>query len=227
MPCSFREGVDFRSFDSKSAVGGFPHAKNYFMTAGWADQIAPPREVVEKFGDMKDPATVRGTGPWMVKDYKANVSMTWQKNPDYWGYDELFPDHKFQLPYADEFKQIFINDRFSRLAAIRTARLDVSDALDMNDRGISWEEKESLEKTTDLSFVGYELAGWKSGDSYQFLNIDDVLSPETCRNRCGMGTHPPRKSEQDGRIAKLPHRFDRRVRESGGRGDVLRHLQQC
>ncbi len=60
-----------------------PYAINYFMTAGWADQIAPPREVVEKFGDMKDPATVRGTGPWMVKDYKANVSMTWQKNPDY------------------------------------------------------------------------------------------------------------------------------------------------
>ena len=45
----------------------------------------------------------------------------------------------------------------ARVAAIRTAKLDVSDALNMNDRGISWEEKESLEKTTDLSFVGYEL----------------------------------------------------------------------
>ena len=131
-----------------------PYAINYLMTAGWADQIALPREVVEKFGDMKNPATVRGTGPWMVKDYKANVSMTWQKNPDYWGYDELFPDHKFQLPYADEFKPIFISDRSARVAAIRTAKLDVSDALNMNDRGISWEEKESLEKNHRSQFCG-------------------------------------------------------------------------
>jgi len=137
-----------------------PYAMTYFMTAGWADQIAPPREVVEKFGDMKDPANVRGTGPWMVKDYRAGVSMTWQKNPDYWGYDELFPDHKFQLPYADEFKQISINDRPTRLAAIRTAKLDVLSGLTWTDKGISWEEKESLEKTTpDLKFVGYELGG--------------------------------------------------------------------
>ena len=37
----------------------------------------------------------------------------------------------------------------------------------------------------------------------------------------------PRNSAQDGRIAKLPHRFDRGVCECGGRGDDLRHLQQC
>ena len=153
-----------------------------FMTVDWAEQIAPPREVVEKFGDMKDPMTVRGTGPWMVKDYKANVSMTWQKNPDYWGYDELFPDHKFQLPYADEFKQIFISDRSARMAAIRTAKLDVADALDMNDRGISWEEKESLEKTTpDLSFVDYELAGcgigmrWDKKPFYPDIRVRQAL----------------------------------------------------
>ena len=109
---------------------------------------------------MKDPANLRGTGPWMIKEYREGVSFTLQKNPDYWGYDELFPDHKFQLPYADEFKKVFIDDMSLRLAALRTGKLDVLDNLHMGDRGISWEDKESLDKSTpDLKYVAFEMTG--------------------------------------------------------------------
>ena len=66
-----------------------------FLTAGWSDMIAPPREVVEQHGDMKDPAHVIGTGPWMFADYVPGSSLTWVRNPDYWQNDALFPDHEF------------------------------------------------------------------------------------------------------------------------------------
>src|SRR6185503_18989060 len=42
-----------------------------------------PRECVEKFGDLKKPEDVVGTGPWMLDTYKTSVSITLVRNPTY------------------------------------------------------------------------------------------------------------------------------------------------
>jgi ABC-type transport system substrate-binding protein len=38
---------------------------------------------VEKFGDLKKPEPVIGTGPWMLDAYRPNVSLTLVRNPAY------------------------------------------------------------------------------------------------------------------------------------------------
>lgn len=39
------------------------------------------RECVEKFGDLKKPEAVIGTGPWMLDSYKPDQSLTLVRNP--------------------------------------------------------------------------------------------------------------------------------------------------
>ncbi len=58
--------------------------------AWFLDMIANPmtgaiiaRECVEKFGDLKKPEAVIGTGPWMLDAYKPNQSLTLVRNPNY------------------------------------------------------------------------------------------------------------------------------------------------
>ena len=43
-----------------------------------------------------------GTGPFELTDFVDGSSFTYTKNPDYWGYDEKFPENR--LPYIDEFR---------------------------------------------------------------------------------------------------------------------------
>ena len=82
-----------------------------------------PREVVEKYGDYRDWRNVVGTGPLMLTEYVEGVSITWKKNPDYWGYDEKFPQNR--LPYIDEYRSLLMKEPAARLAALRTGRIDM------------------------------------------------------------------------------------------------------
>ncbi|MCY4484436.1 MAG: ABC transporter substrate-binding protein [Spirochaetaceae bacterium] len=132
-----------------------------FLVAGWADTIGPPREVIEEFGeDSKVLTNFRGTGPFIIDDYNPGTSLTWVRNPNYWGHDELFPDQQFQLPYVDEYKQIFVADKATKLAALRSAQLDVLGPLNFTDVGVTWEERDSLEKThPDLQYKQFAMTG--------------------------------------------------------------------
>jgi peptide/nickel transport system substrate-binding protein len=49
------------------------------------------------------------------------------KNPDYWGYDERYPQNK--LPYVSTVKYLIIVDGNTALAAMRTGKIDAQDAL--------------------------------------------------------------------------------------------------
>ena len=58
--------------------------------AWFLDMLANPmtgaiiaRECVEKFGDLKKPEAVIGTGPWMLEAYNPNTSLTLVRNPNY------------------------------------------------------------------------------------------------------------------------------------------------
>ena len=63
---------------------------------GW---IQPP-EVIKQYSDMKDRRNVVGTGPYMLTDQVRDSSTTYTKNPDYFAFDEKYPENR--LPYADE-----------------------------------------------------------------------------------------------------------------------------
>jgi peptide/nickel transport system substrate-binding protein/nickel transport system substrate-binding protein len=64
----------------------------------WQHFIAPPETVDAK--DKVDWKNNCGTGPYILADYVSGSSATAKRNPNYWGYDLLFPENK--LPYVDE-----------------------------------------------------------------------------------------------------------------------------
>ena len=84
-----------------------------------------------------------GTGPWMLTDFVQVTSITFDRNPDYWGYDERYPNN--QLPYADVLKYVQIKDMSTAIAAMRTGKIDmIVDQMG----GLSWEQAQTLAETT-------------------------------------------------------------------------------
>ena len=83
--------------------------------------ILPP-EVIDEHGGLRDWRTLVGTGPFEMTEWVEDVSITYTKNPDYWGYDEKF--EKNRLPYADTVRYLMIPEPASRLASMRTGKAD-------------------------------------------------------------------------------------------------------
>ncbi len=92
-----------------------------------------PHEVVEKYGDMSDWHNSVGTGPFILKDFVAGSAATLVKNPKYWDTDPVGPGKGNQLPYVDGVKYLIIPDASTRLAALRTAKLDQMPSLTYED----------------------------------------------------------------------------------------------
>ena len=63
--------------------------------------IYPP-EVIKQYGDTTDWRNLVGTGPFELVDWVEGDSMTFEKNEDYWGYDEKYPENKLPYPESTE-----------------------------------------------------------------------------------------------------------------------------
>ena len=85
--------------------------------AGHADGGAIiAKEAVEKFGDLKKPEAVVGTGPWMLDSYRPNRSFTLVRHPGY-----FVPG----LPYIDRVEVTVDEDNASRMAAFLSGKYDL------------------------------------------------------------------------------------------------------
>jgi peptide/nickel transport system substrate-binding protein len=87
---------------------------------------------------MQDWKVSNGTGPFMLTDYVPASSVTMVGNPNYWKQHPLYPEDT--LPYLDGIKILIIPDLSTRLAALRTGKVDWY-------RGVTWEDGESLMTT--------------------------------------------------------------------------------
>ena len=85
--------------------------------------ILPP-EVIEQYGDYTDWKNVVGTGPFELTDYVEDVSITWTKNPAYWGYDEKYPENR--LPYIDQLRALYMAEEATRISALRSGKVDIT-----------------------------------------------------------------------------------------------------
>ena len=101
-----------------------PYLRTPNMILDWHTIVIYPPEVIKEDGDASDWRNLVGTGPFELTDYVESVSITYTKNPDYWGYDEKFPDNR--LPYVDEFRVLFMAEEATRLAALRSRKIDYS-----------------------------------------------------------------------------------------------------
>lgn len=91
--------------------------------AWFLDMLATPvataivaREAVEKFGDLKKPEAVIGTGPWMLDSYRPNQGYTYVRHPNY-----FMPG----LPYIDRIEVTVDEDNASRVAAFLSGKYDL------------------------------------------------------------------------------------------------------
>jgi peptide/nickel transport system substrate-binding protein len=91
--------------------------------AWFLDMLANPmagaiiaRECVEKFGDLKKPEAVVGTGPFMLDSYRSNTSITLVRNPSYF---------VAGLPYINRVEMLVDEDNASRMAAFLGGKYDL------------------------------------------------------------------------------------------------------
>ena len=124
--------IDFTALDRISHLSG----EVFF--------IYPP-EVIKEQGNVQDWRNLVGTGPYSLTDWVKGSSITYTKNPDYWGYDEKFPENR--LPYVDEIKMLFMKDAATKLAALRTGKLALL-------RNLSGEDAETIQRTNPDLVMG-------------------------------------------------------------------------
>ncbi|MFC1954170.1 ABC transporter substrate-binding protein, partial [Chloroflexota bacterium] len=105
-----------------------------------------PKEVIEKYGDTQDWKHSAGIGPFMLVDAIAGSAYILEKNTNYWMKDPVHPEN--QLPYLDGIKCLIIPDISTRMAAIRTGKVDRIE-------NVGWEDGATLIKTNpELQYKG-------------------------------------------------------------------------
>ena len=97
-------------------------------------RIVPP-EVVAKYGDMSKWQNAVGTGPFILTDYVAGSQAQLPRNPNYWRKNPVGPGKGNQVPYIDGLQYVIIPDASTRLAALRTGKLDRMANLSFEDAG--------------------------------------------------------------------------------------------
>jgi peptide/nickel transport system substrate-binding protein len=95
-------------------------------------------EAVTQWGNLNDWHHAIGTGPFLLSDFVDSSSATVVRNPNYWGYDERYPQNK--LPYINSIKVLIIPSNATALAAMRTGKID-------GINGISFQDSQSMLKT--------------------------------------------------------------------------------
>ena len=109
----------------------------------YSTHVLPP-EVIKQHGEIKDWRKLVGTGPFELVDWVEGSSMSWTKNPNYWGFDEKYP--QYRLPYVDQLRILVLKDNATQLAALRSGKVDLLGEITYT-RVKSIDTIESLKKT--------------------------------------------------------------------------------
>ena len=122
----------------------------------WEAFMYPP-EVIKQHGDVKDWRNLVGTGPMELTEYVDDASVKWTRAPNYWGFDEKFPQNR--LPYVDEINAVIIPDMAARLAALRSGKIDVLGTIGHTQLR-SIDQVQSLRQTNpEINIWGFDFRG--------------------------------------------------------------------
>ena len=149
----------------KLSSPSFDAFEDIYSESQEAGFIYPP-EVIQEHGDAQDWRTLVGTGPYMLTSKVVDSSETWEKNPNYWDYDEKFPQNR--LPYIDEIKGIHIAEVTTQLAALRTGKIDRLQIQTLD-------QKNAIEKTNpELEYSTMMILPWTFAMEVRKPPFDDV-----------------------------------------------------
>ena len=99
-----------------------PHFQALQFIVDAYNAVIQPPEVIEEHGSIDNWQDLVGTGPYMLVDWVKGSSISYEKNPDYWGFDEKFPQNR--LPYIDTLTTLVILEVPTILAALRSGQVD-------------------------------------------------------------------------------------------------------
>ena len=146
----------------------------------WDAFIMPP-EVIKQHGDVEDWRNLVGTGPFMLTDWIEGSSTTWTRNPDYWGFDEKYPENR--LPYFDGLSALIMKEPATNLAALRSGQVDYVGWIGIAEM-IYTSEKESIERTNpEIAFYPWSI---RSENSFPFNMATDNPFSKDVRVRRAM-----------------------------------------
>lgn len=101
------------------------------------------QEVVAKYGNAGNWRNSVGTGAFIINDYVSGSVITLVKNPNYWDKDPIGPGKGNQLPYLSTLRYLIMPDASTRLAALRTGKIDLM-------ASVLAEDAEPMRKTNPL-----------------------------------------------------------------------------
>jgi peptide/nickel transport system substrate-binding protein len=147
-----------------------PITAQWWVIEGGGYGYMYPPELVETYGDINDWKKFVGTGPWILEDWVTATSVSFRRNPNYWGVNPVGPGKGDQLPYADKLKRLIIPDTSTGLAALRTGRLDLWGAA-------TYDIAEELWRSApDLEYREYLGTGFAEAHAFNF-RLDDPTKP--------------------------------------------------
>jgi peptide/nickel transport system substrate-binding protein len=115
------EAVDDYTLKADLIIPGYATLMNFLAVD--AMTRVDCEEVVEAAGGIvTDWHDVVSVGPWILTDFVTGSQATYEGNPDFWDYDERYPENK--LPYADKLNLVCIPDVATAMAALRTGQVD-------------------------------------------------------------------------------------------------------
>ena len=125
-------------------------------------------EVIKEHGDIRDWSNLVGTGPYELTDVVQGSSLKWTRVPNYWGFDEKFPQNR--LPYIDEINALIMLESATRLAALRSGKVDMLGAF-----GDS--HLKELDQVISLRKTNPEIELWpfrfRSSNAFAFNNVNN------------------------------------------------------
>ncbi|MDP2918810.1 MAG: ABC transporter substrate-binding protein, partial [Dehalococcoidia bacterium] len=99
-----------------------PNARGVHGQGQWL--YIQAKEAVDKGGgNLSDWRNAVGTGPFILEDVVPDSSVRFKRNPNYYAVDPFFPQN--QLPYIDILEALVITDESTRIAAMRTRKVEV------------------------------------------------------------------------------------------------------
>ena len=133
----------------------------------YSSYIMPP-EAIEEHGDLLDWRNLVGTGPYELVDWVEGSSLSYTKNPNYWAFDEKYPDNR--LPYIDEIVWLVMPEESTRVAALRSGQIDYLGAF-------TFSSIASLDVAEDLRRTNPELEVWQTYESGNGLAMNLAVEP--------------------------------------------------
>ncbi|MFC2035170.1 ABC transporter substrate-binding protein [Chloroflexota bacterium] len=135
------------------------------LCGGWT--LMYPPEVIEEYGDMTDWRNSVGTGPYYLTDYIDGSAATMKRNPNWYMTNPIGPGEGDQVPYLDGVNFFYMVDVSTRLAALRTGKVDFLSAVSWEDADLFMSTSPELKYTSNFPFSG-------NGISFRMDNPDFV-----------------------------------------------------